>query len=97
MQDLGRKAILVAATNRGVRGFMSRYGMRLGASRFVAGETLDACLDMLAALNAKGLHANTTLLGEDIDDPRRDRSTSSPPTARCSTASPSTSCAPTSR
>ncbi len=66
MQDLGRKAILVAATNRGVRGFMSRYGMRLGASRFVAGETLDACLDTLAALNANGLYANTTLLGEDV-------------------------------
>ncbi len=66
MQDLGRRAILLAATNRGVRGFMSRYGMRLGASRFVAGETLDACLDTLAALNAKGLFANTTLLGEDV-------------------------------
>ena len=66
MQDLGRKAILVAATNRGVRGFMSRYGMRLGASRFVAGETLEACLDTLAALNTKGLYANTTLLGEDV-------------------------------
>ncbi len=66
MQDLGRKAILGAATNRGVRGFMSRYGMRLGASRFVAGETLEACLDTLATLNAKGLYANTTLLGEDV-------------------------------
>ena len=66
MQDLGRKAILGAATNRGVRGFMSRYGMRLGASRFVAGETLDACLDTLATLNANGLYANTTLLGEDV-------------------------------
>ena len=40
--------------------------MRLGAGRFVAGETLDACLDVLAGLNAKGLHANTTLLGEDV-------------------------------
>ena len=66
MQDLGRKAILVAATNRGVRGFMSRYGMRLGASRFVAGETLEACLNTLAELNAKGLYANTTLLGEEV-------------------------------
>lgn len=66
MSDLARKAILVAATNRGVRGFMSRYGMRLGAARFVAGETLDACLDTLAALNANGLYANTTLLGEDV-------------------------------
>jgi proline dehydrogenase len=66
LNDLGRKAILVAATNRGVRGFMSRYGMRLGASRFVAGETLDAALDTLAELNGKGLAANTTLLGEDV-------------------------------
>ena len=96
MQDLGRKAILLAATNRGVRGFMSRYGMRLGASRFVAGETLDACLDTLAALNAKGLYANTTLLGEDVTT-RDETLESSPPTARCSTASPSTSCAQTSR
>ncbi len=69
MSDLGRKAILAAATNRGVRGFMSRYGMRLGASRFVAGETLDECLETLAGLNAKGLHANTTLLGEDVTSP----------------------------
>src|SRR5262249_58159711 len=45
---------------------MSRYGMRLGASRFVAGETLGAALDTLAELNAKGLYANTTLLGEDV-------------------------------
>jgi proline dehydrogenase len=40
--------------------------MRLGAARFVAGENLDDCLDVLAALNAKGLHANTSLLGEDV-------------------------------
>jgi proline dehydrogenase len=45
---------------------MNRYGMRLGAARFVAGENLDDCLDILAALNAKGLHANTTVLGEDV-------------------------------
>jgi proline dehydrogenase len=40
--------------------------MRLGAARFVAGETLDECLDVLAGLKAKGLHANTTLLGENV-------------------------------
>lgn len=40
--------------------------MRLGAARFIAGETLDVCLDVLAGLNARGLHANTTLLGEDV-------------------------------
>jgi proline dehydrogenase len=63
---LARKAILAAATDRRVGAFMSRYGMRLGASRFVAGETLDECLAVLANLNGKGLHANTTLLGEDV-------------------------------
>jgi proline dehydrogenase len=40
--------------------------MRLGAARFVAGENLDDCLGTLAALNARGLHANTTVLGEDV-------------------------------
>ena len=61
-----RKAILAAATNTQVRSFVSRYGMRLGGSRFVAGEELDECLDVLAGLNARGLRANTTLLGEDV-------------------------------
>ena len=66
MQNLPRTAILAAARNPLARRFMSRYGMRLGAARFVAGETLDDCLDVLAGLNAKGLHANTTILGEDV-------------------------------
>src|SRR5262245_61987458 len=42
--------------------------MRLGAARFVAGETLEQCLDVLARRNERGLHANTTLLGEDVRD-----------------------------
>ena len=45
---------------------MSRYGMRLGAGRFVAGESLDDALGVLAGLNDNGLYANTTLLGEDV-------------------------------
>ena len=42
--------------------------MRLGAARFVAGETLDECIPVLRRLNDAGLHANTTLLGEAIPD-----------------------------
>jgi len=68
-----RKAILAAATNPQVRSLVSRYGMRLGGSRFVAGEDLDACLDVLAGLNARGLRANTTLLGEDVRSPDETR------------------------
>ena len=66
MNAASRKAILAAATSPQVRSFVSRYGMRLGGARFVAGEDLDACLDVLAGLNARGLRANTTLLGEDV-------------------------------
>ena len=40
--------------------------MRLGAARFVAGETLDQCVVVLRRLNDAGLKVNTTLLGEDI-------------------------------
>jgi proline dehydrogenase len=42
--------------------------MRLGAGRFVAGETLDECVAVLRKLNDEGLDANTTLLGEAIPD-----------------------------
>jgi proline dehydrogenase len=42
--------------------------MKLGASRFVAGETLDECLPVLKRLNAQGLRVNTTILGEDVHD-----------------------------
>jgi proline dehydrogenase len=42
--------------------------MRLGGSRFVAGETMDDCVRALRELNERGLYANTTLLGEGVRD-----------------------------
>ena len=42
--------------------------MRLGASRFVAGETLDDAVVVLRRLNERGLKVNTTLLGEGVRD-----------------------------
>jgi proline dehydrogenase len=59
-----RKGILLAAESGRMQGLMQRYGMRLGAGRFVAGETLDDCVRVLRSLNDQGLHANTTILGE---------------------------------
>lgn len=61
-----RSGILRAADSNRVQRFMSRHGMRLGASRFVAGETLDECIETLRRLTDQGLHANTTLLGEGV-------------------------------
>jgi proline dehydrogenase len=63
-----RSVILRAADDRHVRRFMSTYGMRLGAARFVAGETLNECVVVLRRLADQGLHTNTTLLGESVSD-----------------------------
>jgi proline dehydrogenase len=63
-----RKGILLATQNRLIAGFVRRYGMRLGAARFVAGETLDEAVESLHALCNRGFRTNTTLLGEGIDD-----------------------------
>ena len=64
-----RKGILAAADSGRVQGVVRRHGMRLGASRFVAGETLDECIAVLRRLNDQGLWANTTLLGEGVLSP----------------------------
>ena len=61
-----RRAILAAAESPGLQRVVRRYGMRLGASRFVAGETLDQAVAVLRRLNDQGLRANTTLLGEGV-------------------------------
>jgi proline dehydrogenase len=62
-----RKLILAAARSKHVRRFVSRHGMRLGAARYVAGESLDECVTVIRGLNDRGLVANTTLLGEDTE------------------------------
>jgi len=63
-----RRGIFAAADSRNVRRLVKRHGMRLGAGRFVAGETLDECIAVLRRLNDRGLWANTTLLGEGVAD-----------------------------
>jgi proline dehydrogenase len=64
-----RRGILAAADSSRVKRLVRRHGMRLGAARFVAGETLDECLVVLRRLNNRGLWANTTLLGEGVLEP----------------------------
>jgi proline dehydrogenase len=61
-----RKAIFAAADSPRVRSLVRRYGMRLGAARFVAGETFDDAVPVLRRLNERGLATNTTLLGEGV-------------------------------
>ena len=68
VNDVMRRAILAAADSPRVQRLVRRHGMRLGAARFVAGETLDDCVVVLRSLDDRGLHANTTLLGEGVRD-----------------------------
>jgi proline dehydrogenase len=66
--SLPRAAILHAAESSRLQRLVQKHGRRVGAARFVAGETLDECVAVLRRLNDAGLHANTTLLGEAIPD-----------------------------
>jgi proline dehydrogenase len=66
LNALMRTAILAASRNSLVRRGVGRFGMRLGAARFVGGEAFDECLAVLRGLNDRGLAANTTILGEDV-------------------------------
>jgi proline dehydrogenase len=69
-----RSLILAAADSPRLQGFVQRYGFRLGAARFVAGETLDDAVPVLRRLNESGLLTNTTFLGEGVRDEAETRS-----------------------
>jgi len=66
--DVLRRLILAAADSPQLRHFVDRYGMRLGAGRFVGGETLDQVVLTLRRLNEEELRTNTSLLGEHVAD-----------------------------
>ncbi len=68
-----RSGILAATSNPLVSRAVQRFGMRLGAARFVAGETFDEAIPVLRGLNQKGLRTNTTLLGEGVRDEQTTR------------------------
>jgi proline dehydrogenase len=61
-----RAALLVAADNRGLQRFVTRNGRRLGAYRFVAGETLDQFMEAVSVTNTAGARVAAGLLGEDV-------------------------------
>jgi proline dehydrogenase len=68
MSAVMRRSILTLSRDPRLVTFVRKYGMRLGAGRFVAGETLDDCVRVLRRLNEMGFVTNTTLLGEAVRD-----------------------------
>jgi proline dehydrogenase len=61
-----RAVILAAADSALVRRTVTRYGMRLGARRFVAGENAAEFLPVAREANAQGFAVAATLLGESV-------------------------------
>ena len=61
-----RRAILAAADSRRIRCFVARHGLRLGARRFVAGETLDEAMRVAAELDRARMTSMLDFLGENV-------------------------------
>jgi len=64
-----RSAILAAAESPPVHRFVKRYGMRLGAKRFVAGESTQEFLSVARSVNERGFAVACGILGEGVADP----------------------------
>ena len=65
-----RSTFLWLSENPGIFSFVKRNRLaRRIASRFVAGETLDAAIEAARATNAKGLIVSLDLLGESVSSP----------------------------
>ena len=65
---LARAIFLGASRNRFLNAFMAARGLKLGAARFVAGETLDEFIPIVRALNAGGFGVASAILGEGVID-----------------------------
>ncbi|REJ38412.1 MAG: proline dehydrogenase [Bacillota bacterium] len=68
MAALARAVVLKVFQRPGVRRWMERHGMALGAGRFVAGETAGDALRVAAGLLAAGRRVSLTHLGEYTSD-----------------------------
>lgn len=67
LNNLGRKIILGVAANKAVTNFVTKYGMNLGARRFIAGEKLEQTIDVIKNLNKEGLLVTIDHVGESIN------------------------------
>lgn len=64
--SLFRTTVLTVANNRLVSSFVQKYGLRMGATRFVAGETLSECVETVKEINQDGLVVTLDHLGESV-------------------------------
>ncbi|WP_129729503.1 proline dehydrogenase family protein [Ectobacillus funiculus] len=70
MERLLRDSFLFLSKNRTLTKLAKRYGLRFGASRFVAGETIEQAAAIIKELNQKGLAVTIDYLGEFVKTER---------------------------
>ncbi|WP_339061041.1 proline dehydrogenase family protein [Tepidibacillus marianensis] len=63
---IGRSIVLGIAGNRVVTGMISKHGMKLGARRFIAGESLEEAANRVKELNRDGLIVTLDHVGESV-------------------------------
>lgn len=63
---IGRSIVLGIAGNRLVTKFVTKHGMKLGAKRFIAGESLEKAAKRVKELNKEGLIATLDHVGESV-------------------------------
>ncbi|MGE7603248.1 proline dehydrogenase family protein [Peribacillus sp. NPDC097675] len=68
MERILRDLFLFLSKNRHLTKAARRYGLRFGAARFVAGESLEMAAAIISELNQKGLSVTIDHLGEFIDN-----------------------------
>lgn len=68
MEQALRNFLLFLSKNKALTKLAQKYGLRFGASRFVAGETIEEALELIRALNEKGLAVTIDYLGEFVEN-----------------------------
>lgn len=68
MEQLLRSFFLFLSKNKALTKAAKRYGLRFGAARFVAGETIELAAAVIKELNKKGLDVTIDYLGEFVDN-----------------------------
>lgn len=63
-----RDFFLFLSKNRALTKAAKKYGLRFGASRFVAGEDIDQAVTAIRKLNTEGLRVTIDYLGEFVDN-----------------------------
>ncbi len=68
MEQTLKNFFLFLSKNKALTRAAKKYGLRFGASRFVAGETIGQAIEVIKELNRKGLGVTIDYLGEFVDN-----------------------------